>query len=112
MGYGVYWHKGRWQGYGVPAYCDYKDCKEKIDRGLGCQNAEDKENGEHNIFCCDKHESEPIEDFDIDYKKEHPEWLNHVLNHESWKEWREENPEIVKIYTELLEETKLDGKRS
>lgn len=29
------------------------------------------------------------------YKPEHPDWIKHLLTDESWKEWREKNPEEV-----------------
>lgn len=43
MGYSVYFSdkNNRWQGYGVPAYCDHPDCNNVIDRGIGyvcCDN--------------------------------------------------------------------------
>lgn len=43
MGYSVYFSakNNRWQGYGVPAYCDHPNCQNVIDRGVGyicCDN--------------------------------------------------------------------------
>jgi hypothetical protein len=104
MGYQVYWNNGRWQGYGVLAYCDCDGCYKEIDRGLGYQHEEDKENGTPEVFVCNDHQYIPINNINIDYKKEHPEWLSHILNHESWEQWRVENPTIVKEY-ELLHRT-------
>lgn len=101
MGYQVYWVNNRWQGYGVPAYCDYPGCKEEIDRGMGYSHLEDSEGMTPNIFSCKKHESESPDSFEIDLKKEHPEWLNHILNDKSWNQWRTENPDIVTKYKEL-----------
>jgi hypothetical protein len=31
-------------------------------------------------------------------KPDHPEWVKHVLTDESWKQWRDENPEYAKLY--------------
>jgi hypothetical protein len=103
MGYSVYWANGRWQGYGVPAYCDYPGCKEKIDRGMGWQHKEEKEFSDPYTFCCSKHCHEPLESFYVDTEIEHPEWLKHILTDDSWKQWRDEKPEIVERYRKILE---------
>ena len=102
MGYGVYWANGRWQGYEIPAFCDYPGCKEEIDRGMGWQHQEDEEEPP-SVFCCLDHTLEPIELFEVE-EKEHPEWLKHILTDESWKEWRNKEPEIVKKYKAMLKE--------
>lgn len=96
MGYSVYWHNGRWQGYGVPAYCDYPECKEELNRGMGYSHSQDNESPP-SVFCCDKHIYKDIESFEVE-DKEHPEWINHLLNDNSWKQWRTLNPEIVEKY--------------
>lgn len=105
MGYGVYWSNGRWQGYQIPAYCDYKDCKEEIDRGMAYQHEEEKEFSDPNTFVCNKHQEIPLEEIEIDCKKEHPEWLEWILTHESWDKWRKENPDIVSEYKKILEDS-------
>jgi hypothetical protein len=102
MGYSVYWANGRWQGYGIPAYCDYPGCSEEIDRGMRFQHEEDLENGTPSVFVCNKHQETLIEEIEVDYDREHPEWLKHILTDESWELWREENPEIVSKYKKLL----------
>lgn len=105
MGYSVYWANGRWQGYGVPAYCDHKKCKNEIDRGMGY--ATYKYSGIPLAFFCEKHMppyNRFLEYYDIDLNKEHPDWLRHVLTDESWKEWREEEPKLVDMYKKLLGE--------
>lgn len=102
MGYQVYWANGRWQGYGVPAYCDYPGCEEIIDRGMGYLHSEDEDIA---VFCCDNHKYVSLGSFETE-GKEHPEWLNNVLNDDSWKQWREENPETVIKYKCMLEGTK------
>ena len=99
MGYAVYWMNNRFQGYGVPAYCDCPGCQEKIDRGLGYQH-EEEDRGAYapSVFVCNNHQTTPIDEIDVDCSREHPEWLKHVLTDDSWKQWREENPERVKMY--------------
>lgn len=111
IGYDDRWK--RWIGYGVPAYCDYPDCDEEINRGLAyvCANEEPYggefgcglfmcerhkvwqtfPDGEDGLFCkrCAKGEK-PYEP-----KPEHPDWIRHVLTDPSWKEWRDENPLLV-----------------
>ena len=95
----------RWIGYGVPAYCDHPDCNKEIDRGLAyvCsrQQPYGGEDGCGLFFCkdhrdivdgcerCEAHKDPFVP------SKEHPKWINHLLTDESWREWREENPELV-----------------
>ena len=101
MGYSVYWANGRWQGYGVIAYCDYPKCKEIINRGMGCQHDSDQMEPP-SIFCCKTHKYYGLpEDYEPE-EKEHPEWIEHILDHLSWEEWRNENPEIVERYKKYL----------
>lgn len=102
MSYSVYWMNERFQGYGVPAYCDCNGCKTKIDRGLGYQHEEDKDNMYPSIFVCNKHQNKKLSKIKVDYTREHTEWLTHVLNDESWAEWRKDNPELVKKYDKKL----------
>lgn len=111
MGWQVYEDtKGRllrWAGYGVPAYCDHPDCSNKIDRGISymCGMVNMNEDDGCGLHFCGKHldgdhlcercadGKEPFEP-----KKDHPEWSQHVLTDESWKEWRDKNPEYAEIY--------------
>lgn len=109
MGYSVYWANNRWQGYGIPAYCDYPGCRVEIDRGMGYQHEEDNESSTPNVFCCEDHKYIDISSFEVE-KKEHPDWLSHILTHESWEEWRQENPLLVDEYTKLLEVLKINGR--
>jgi hypothetical protein len=101
MGYQVYWANGRWQGYGVTAYCDHNGCKKEIDRGMGYRY--DGGNGTFSldVFVCQKHQYCDLETIGIDLNKEHPDWINHVLKDDAWKQWRDENPEIVEKYKRL-----------
>lgn len=110
MGYSVYEHGGRWQGYGVPAYCDHKKCFEEIDRGMGFQHEIDKEecygDGTPNLFVCRKHSRANRRSVIVDLEKEHPGWLQHILTDETWEQWRNENPDLVEKYKHLLESSK------
>lgn len=107
MGYQVYWHNGRWQGYGVPAYCDFPGCKIEIDRGMGFQHPDDAEHGSGvpEIFCCGEHMNTEIDlsTFEIE-RKEHPDWLRHVLSHDSWDKWRNGHPDSVEAMRNQLNE--------
>ncbi len=120
LGYDDEW--GRWIGYGVPAYCDYPGCNKEIDRGLSYVCGNDPYGGEFGCglyFCgehggfgkhhlCERCEEgkEPFEP-----KKEHPDWIKHLLTDKSWKQWRKENKEEVKrLKKELKDATKFsDG---
>lgn len=138
MGYSVYFSdkNNRWQGYGVPAFCDHPGCKNEIDRGMAyvcCGNQEHTNScggfycAEHAELCTLISEDEfdealddeevqeqlelygltemPIFDEDgyfyhCEHKpieaKEHPSWIKHVSADESWKQWRDEEPELWK----------------
>ncbi len=100
MGYSVYWSNGRFQGYGVPAYCDYPGCTAKINRGLAY--AVDEDESTPRFFSCEHHKNEMLFDFEINDKKENLDWIKHILTDESWSQWRKENAYIVRKYTELL----------
>lgn len=120
----------RYGGYGVPAYCEFPSCEEEIDRGVSfaCGDEPFSEYGCDRYFCskhkrwgawdeenekwCDCEDDCDHEfhhycdrclsgDDSFPYKPEHPEWVYHVLNHESWGEWRKENPEMVEEYKKL-----------
>ena len=124
MGYAIYQNGGRYAGYGVPAYCEHPGCDKKIDRGVsyacgqepfkygcdryfcgehvfrhlvekGCVDSDDCEDDECCVYkdVCQRCKEEKSE---FDYKPEHPDWIKHLLKDESWKEWRENNPESVK----------------
>lgn len=98
-------------GYGVPAYCDSPDCWAEINRGLSYVCGGDPFGGERGcgLFFCSHHlfytargvplcrrclrNREPYE-----AKPDHQDWNQHKLAHESWKQWREENPtEVEKL---------------
>ena len=134
MGYQVYEDSktGRWSGYGVPAECDRPDCATKIDRGLAyrCEDhghwrpllgvvhsgqtgipipkievewvwVEEEGCG---LFFCPTHLPNLALHYGILPKGESPEWLHYILTHESWAQWRKENPDKVKEYMYRLSE--------
>lgn len=111
MGWGMGWQPeyDRWRGYNVPALCDHPECTTEIDRGLfficeGCQ-----------LFFCALHLQyvalpgpEKLTEQRCERCAEGkpqwqpgPElntWLRHVLTHDSWEQWRVENPGLAKRY--------------
>lgn len=99
-------------GYGVPATCDHPDCNEKIDRGLDYVCGGEPYGGDRGcgLHFCLTHMSGDPQRCDRCKKRrkpflakpDHPEWIEWKLNDESWKEWREENPEEVKKMQEQL----------
>lgn len=111
-------------GYGVPATCDYPGCGEEIDRGLAhvCCNQEPY-GGEHGcgLYFCGKHhdhyrrrvsglcercatDQEPfVPTPDV------PEWVEWKLTHESWAQWRDENPgEVARLRATAPQEVARD----
>lgn len=97
----------KWQrdiGYGVPAVCDHPDCDKEINRGLGYVCGGSPHGGDDGcgLFFCEQHGyvddlcercsggKEPFEP-----KPDTEEWRNHKKTHESWRQWREENPELA-----------------
>lgn len=103
IGYDTYYERDI--GYGVPAYCDYPDCKRKIDRGLAyvCCNQQPYGGDEGcGLYFCSQHTNRlgqcdrcvrTLEHYTP--SEDHPEWVEHKLIHESWQEWRDCNPERV-----------------
>lgn len=125
MGWAVDWDSrtGRFRGYGVPGFCEEPDCTSKIDRGLayacgdlsdGCGRffcgkhlrygvpgypdeddwgvEEDRVSGHYCSRCLDG----DLEPYPL--KPERRKWLRHVLKDETWRQWREENPELAEEY--------------
>jgi len=108
----------RFIGYGVPSICDHPGCNEKIDRGLAYVCGGEPYGGDHGCgqFFCAKHlrmhtwkdgeTTQSCKRCDT-YKKPYEtkpdtkEWINHMLTDETWKKWREENPEEVKRMKKL-----------
>lgn len=121
MGYQVYKVGDRWAGYGVPAYCEHPQCNKEIDRGVSfaCGDEPFSEYGCDRYFCsehlfyhqfnvggerevhqvcerCDKYKKP------FPYKREHPDWIKHILEDGSWEEWRKENPKEIKLLKSTL----------
>ena len=108
IGYDENWQRDI--GYGVPATCDHPGCNAKIDRGLAhvCANQEPY-GGEDGcgLYFCHAHliggmcERCTAKTDDGPYiapfvaSPDHPEWIEWKLADESWREWRDENPEKV-----------------
>jgi hypothetical protein len=101
----------------VPAICDHPGCNEEIDRGLAYVCGGQPYGGEHGcgLFFCSKHRRYAGDKRDnvqlcsrcywnrgseFGPKPDVAEWINHKLTHESWAEWRAENPEWVKAHTQ------------
>lgn len=63
---------------------------------MGYWHPEDEENGSGTpaIICCETHKNTDIDlaTFEVE-PKEHPDWIRHVRDHESWADWREKEPE-------------------
>ncbi len=106
--------RGRWVGYGVPAFCDHPKCNAEIDRGLAHVCGGEPYGGDTGCglyFCgahlnlfgnlcprCAVHRPTPY----ARIKPEHSDWLRHLLTDESWAEWRSENvAKVAKIRAEV-----------
>ena len=104
IGYDPNWKRDI--GYGVPSICDHPGCNREIDRGLAYVCGGDPYGGDNGcgLFFCYEHLAcnqqcercaageEPFEP-----TPDTEEWINHKLTHHSWAQWREENPEEVKL---------------
>ncbi len=104
IGYDDYWKRDI--GYGVPAFCDHPACSEEIDRGLAFVCGGEPYGGDEGcgLYFCGKHQKLALMQMcyrcangqrPFNAKPDHPRWINHKLTDESWKEWRDKNPEAV-----------------
>lgn len=96
-------------GYGVPALCDHPGCGAHINRGLGYVCAKGEPFGGEEgcgLFFCEKHRDGEgfcercgtTNEGPFEPSPDTIEWLTHKLTHESWGQWRDENPdEVAKI---------------
>lgn len=86
MSWAIGWSRKykRWIGYGVPCTCEHPECSKEIDRGMDylCEKCR--------LAFCGQHHGCPNCDGDksIQPKPEHPTWLKHLREDESWAEWR------------------------
>lgn len=108
LGYDSNWNRD--VGYGVPATCDHPECNERIDRGLAHVCGGEPYGGDQGcgLYFCANHLfvlqrcsqlCERCEQRRRPFlaKPDHPDWLDWKLTHESWKEWRDANPEEVEM---------------
>lgn len=108
MSWAVGWDddNSRWKGYGVPCTCEHPDCSAKIDRGMDylCEGCGLAFCGKHRLgsFCercvdIDDVGERPngIEPYPA--KPEHPTWLKHLRNDDSWDEWRSKPKNIQQL---------------
>lgn len=99
----IYWNQEnqRWHGEIVPAECDYASCHEDITRGIAyqCENP----GCDCVYFYCSYHIGTVHDTFVIDPKGETEEWLRHIITDRSWASFRQERPEVIEYYLNLLE---------
>lgn len=107
VGYAVYFVNDtqRWQGYAVPGICDKPDCAKEIDYGLGYKCEDD------DCWLCFCTEHSDLNQHKKKHDKIQPKpnilkWRRWMLYHESWEEWRSENPVAVQNII-----SKLNGNR-
>lgn len=96
-------------GYGVPAYCDHPKCMKDIDRGLSYVCGGEPYGGDRGcgLYFCGEHlfyyarlpqlceRCAPRIKKPFTPKLEHWQWVKWKLADESWKQWRDENPQAV-----------------
>lgn len=89
-------------GYGVPATCDYPECGEAIDRGLGYVCGGEPYGGEDGcgLYFCGEHLARLCErcaagEPPFEPTPDTAEWAHWKLTDESWDEWRRQNPDQI-----------------
>jgi hypothetical protein len=130
MGYSIYFdsRRNRDLGYGVPAVCDHPDCENEINRGLSYLCGDQPyTGGEHgcSLYFCGEHKSYHTtviggdeHDCDVpncqlcercqhgltefDMKPDTKKWMQWKLSHESWQQWRDENPQEVEKLVKVI----------
>lgn len=102
IGYDSAWKRD--VGYGVPATCDYPGCGAAINRGLAyvCCGQQPYGGLGCGLFFCPDHsdyrgQCERCDNGEPPFNPspDTPEWTRWKLTHDSWQQWREENPELV-----------------
>lgn len=111
-------------GYGVPSICDHPGCNKEINRGLSYMCGDDLYGGEYGcgLYFCEEHlflhETRKgqfcaccIKDSNHSFTPtpDTLEWINWKMTDESWAQWREENPELVKDYKIKLGEINVNS---
>lgn len=102
IGYDTRWKRDI--GYGVPAFCDYPDCRAVIDRGLSFVCGGEPYGGSDGcgLYFCPEHlfmfpKSPQVCDAchhggpPFKPSPEHPDWIKHKLTDPSWEAWRLED---------------------
>ena len=92
-------------GYGVPAICDFPGCETEINRGLSFVCGAEPFGGEHGcgLYFCSQHQMDAQQRCERCSSGGQPfvktpdvrQWIEHKLSDESWRQWRDENPEEV-----------------
>lgn len=122
IGFDPHWKRDI--GYDVPATCDHPGCEEEIDRGLGYVCGGEPYGGEHGcgLYFCGAHLfvgrkgcrclrcSHGLEG-PFEAKPDRPLWLRWKLRDETWRLWREENPDEVKRIRATLRDAALTKTR-
>lgn len=106
IGFDEHWHRDI--GYGVPASCDHPGCGVEIDRGLSYVCGGEPYGGERGcgLYFCTAHLFLSVRLPQLctrclrrrsPYKPtaDRPIWIEHKLTHESWRHWRDANPDEV-----------------
>jgi len=108
VGYDSNWRRDI--GYGVPAKCDHPGCDKDIHRGLAYVCGGEPYGGEDGcgLHFCSEHlylgvegkEHQVCERCEAGAEPFQPtpdvrEWIEHKLHDETWKPWRDENPDEV-----------------
>lgn len=113
IGYDTKWKRDI--GYGVPAVCDHLLCDKEIHRGLAYVCGGEPFGGESGcgLHFCEEHlyigggdpqmcERCCDEENPCKPTADHPTWINHKLTHESWQQWRDDNPDEVARLREVV----------
>lgn len=119
LGYSREWSRDI--GYGVIAFCDHPGCGKEIDRGLSHVCCGERPHGGERgcglYFCEEHHRGSTSKDHGLCARCcprvkrsfsptfDHPTWILHKLTDESWKDWRDENPDEVKRLREQIPDT-------
>lgn len=100
IGYDSMWQRDI--GYGVPAFCDHPDCDTEIDRGLAFVCGGQPYGGQDGcgLYFCPRHQIGRWQQCErcagaigpFKAKPDHPDWIRHKLTHQSWQQWRDEQP--------------------
>lgn len=129
MGYSIGTGEGgRDIGYGVIATCDQPGCDKKIDRGMAYLCGEYRNDNACGLYFCYSHlvfgmttqlcdvclfneelgDDPKYEDMKKPHepKPDHPDWVYWKLNHDSWRKWRQDNPETVEAMDKRLVDMK------